>query len=111
MPRVYAYRRFFFGRNSTPPGFSLKLLVLQAALEAGFIEIVIAAVLFAVVGAFYYLRIVKLMYFDDPRPDLLAAASHSYGPGVLISLSVNSILIVAITPWIGVIIEMVSKTI
>lgn len=102
-----------FSLAGIPPtaGFFAKLLVLQAALEAGFIEIVIAAVLFAVVGAFYYLRIVKLMYFDDPRPDLLAAASHSYGPGVLISLSVNSILIVAITPWIEVIIEMVSKTI
>jgi NADH-quinone oxidoreductase subunit N len=35
-------------------------------LQAGFIWLVVAAVLFSVIGAFYYLRIVKLMYFDAP---------------------------------------------
>jgi NADH-quinone oxidoreductase subunit N len=40
--------------------------VLQAAWQAGFTWPVVAAVLLAVIGAFYYLRIVKLMYFDEP---------------------------------------------
>ncbi|MBZ0105362.1 MAG: NADH-quinone oxidoreductase subunit NuoN [Sulfuricella denitrificans] len=57
-----------FSMAGIPPtvGFYAKLSVLQAALQAGFIWLVVAAVLFSVIGAFYYLRIIKLMYFDSP---------------------------------------------
>ena len=40
--------------------------MLQAAFEAGYHVLVVAAVLFSLIGAFYYLRVVKLMYFDEP---------------------------------------------
>ena len=43
--------------------------VLQAVLNAGYIWLAVVAVLFSLVGAFYYLRIVKLMYFDEPETD------------------------------------------
>lgn len=51
-----------------PPavGFYAKLTVLQAAVGAGFLWLAIIGVLMSVVGAFYYLRIIKLMFFDDP---------------------------------------------
>ena len=57
-----------FSMAGVPPtlGFYAKFTVLQAALQAGFIWFVVFAVLMAVIGAFYYLRIVKLMYFDEP---------------------------------------------
>jgi len=57
-----------FSMAGVPPtiGFYAKLSVLQAALQAGFLWVVVAAVLFSVIGAFYYLRIIKLMYFDAP---------------------------------------------
>jgi NADH-quinone oxidoreductase subunit N len=57
-----------FSMAGVPPtlGFYAKFTVLQAALQAGFVWLVVFAVLMAAVGAFYYLRIVKLMYFDDP---------------------------------------------
>ncbi len=57
-----------FSMAGVPPtlGFYAKFAVLQAALQAGFIGYVVFAVLMAVIGAFYYLRIVKLMYFDEP---------------------------------------------
>ena len=57
-----------FSLAGIPPtaGFFAKLMVLQAALGSGFIEIVVVAAILAVVGAFYYLRVVKLMYFDSP---------------------------------------------
>ena len=57
-----------FSMAGIPPtvGFFAKLSVLQAALQAGFIWLVVSAVLFSVIGAFYYLRIIKLMYFDAP---------------------------------------------
>lgn len=58
-----------FSMAGIPPtlGFYAKFTVLQAALQAGYLWLVVFAVLMAVVGAFYYLRIVKLMYFDDPQ--------------------------------------------
>ncbi|WP_047533966.1 NADH-quinone oxidoreductase subunit NuoN [Methylotenera sp. N17] len=57
-----------FSMAGIPPtiGFYAKFTVLQAAWQAGFTWAVVLAVLMAVVGAFYYLRIVKLMYFDAP---------------------------------------------
>lgn len=47
-------------------GFFAKWQVIAAALSAGFIWLSIIAVITAVIGAFYYLRVVKLMYFDEP---------------------------------------------
>jgi NADH-quinone oxidoreductase subunit N len=47
-------------------GFFAKWLVIQAALNAGLVWLAIVAVVFSVVGAFYYIRVVKLMYFDEP---------------------------------------------
>jgi NADH-quinone oxidoreductase subunit N len=47
-------------------GFFAKWLVIKAALDAGLIWLAIMAVVFSVVGAFYYIRVVKLMYFDEP---------------------------------------------
>jgi len=47
-------------------GFFAKWLVIKAALDAGLLWVAILAVVFSVVGAFYYIRVVKLMYFDEP---------------------------------------------
>jgi NADH-quinone oxidoreductase subunit N len=57
-----------FSLAGMPPtiGFYAKLLVLQAAVNAGFVWLAVVAVLAALIGAFYYLRIVKLMHFDEP---------------------------------------------
>jgi NADH-quinone oxidoreductase subunit N len=48
-------------------GFFAKWQVIAAAIDAGFMGLSVLAVLTAVIGAFYYLRIVKLMYFDEPE--------------------------------------------
>jgi NADH-quinone oxidoreductase subunit N len=55
-----------------PPflGFWAKLAVLRAAIEGGMLWLAIVGIVFAVVGAFYYLRVVKVMYFDDPVGEL-----------------------------------------
>jgi NADH-quinone oxidoreductase subunit N len=57
-----------FSLAGMPPtiGFYAKLLVLQAAVKAGFVWLAVVGVVAALIGAFYYLRIVKLMYFDEP---------------------------------------------
>lgn len=57
-----------FSMAGIPPtvGFYAKLTVLQAVINAGFVWLAVVAVLFSLIGAFYYLRLVKLMYFDSP---------------------------------------------
>jgi len=47
-------------------GFFGKLLVLKAVFAAGYLWLAIAAVVFSVIGAYYYLRVVKVMFFDEP---------------------------------------------
>ena len=47
-------------------GFFVKFAVLQAVVAAGYIWLAVVAVFFSLIGAFYYLRVVKLMYFDPP---------------------------------------------
>jgi NADH-quinone oxidoreductase subunit N len=58
-----------FSLAGLPPtiGFYGKLLVLQSAVKVGFVWLAVVGALAALVGAFYYLRIVKLMYFDEPE--------------------------------------------
>jgi len=62
-----------FSMAGIPPtvGIYAKLSVLQAVLNAGYIWLAVAAVLLSLIGVFYYLRIVKLMYFDEPETDAL----------------------------------------
>ena len=55
-----------------PPflGFWAKLLVLGAAVDAGLVWLAILGVVCAVIGGFYYLRVIKVMYFDEPVGEL-----------------------------------------
>ncbi len=55
-----------FSMAGVPPalGFYAKLAVLQAVIGAGLAWLAVVAVIFSIIGAFYYLRIIKLMYFD-----------------------------------------------
>jgi len=57
-----------FSMAGIPPtvGFFAKLFVLQAVVSAGNIWLAVVSVLFAIIGAFYYIRVVKVMYFDEP---------------------------------------------
>jgi NADH-quinone oxidoreductase subunit N len=59
---------FMFSMAGIPPlaGFFSKLYIFLAAINTGLITLAVIGVLTSVVGAYYYLRIVKLMYFDEP---------------------------------------------
>jgi NADH-quinone oxidoreductase subunit N len=67
-----------FSMAGIPPtvGFYAKLSVLQAAVNTGYVWLAVVAVLFSLIGAFYYLRLVKLMYFDAPS-DTAPIVSHA----------------------------------
>jgi NADH-quinone oxidoreductase subunit N len=83
-----------FSMAGVPPtiGFYAKFTVLQAALQAGYIGAVVFAVLMAAVGAFYYLRIVKLMYFDAPQDSTLISAPVD----MKLILSINALALLAL---------------
>ena len=70
-------------------GFFAKFSVLQAVVAAGYLWLAIAAVLFSLVGAFYYLRVVKVMYFDQPHHSEVVSAPID----VKILLSANGLAV------------------
>jgi NADH-quinone oxidoreductase subunit N len=57
-----------FSLAGVPPlfGFWPKLMVFNAAVASGYVAFAVAGIIGAVIGAYYYLRIVKVMYFDEP---------------------------------------------
>ncbi|MDB5802782.1 MAG: NADH-quinone oxidoreductase subunit [Betaproteobacteria bacterium] len=83
-----------FSLAGLPPtvGFYAKLAVLEAAVSAHMAWLAVVAVVFSLIGAFYYLRIIKLMYFDEPldkQPIVADAASHAL-------LSINGVALLAL---------------
>jgi NADH-quinone oxidoreductase subunit N len=83
-----------FSLAGIPPlaGFYAKLAVISAAVQAGQIWLAVAAVVLSLVGAFYYLRVVKLMYFDDPGAETAPAG----GGAARVLLSVNALALLAL---------------
>ncbi|HND36213.1 MAG TPA: proton-conducting transporter membrane subunit, partial [Nitrosomonas sp.] len=81
-----------------PPmiGFYAKLSVLQAVVNAGFVWLAITAVVLSLIGAFYYLRIIKLMYFEAPEHD--TPVLPSFDAKILISVNGLAVLIAGIFP-------------
>jgi NADH-quinone oxidoreductase subunit N len=87
-----------FSMVGIPPtvGFYAKLAVLQSLLSAGFIAVAVIAIIFSVVGAFYYLRLVRLMYFEAPVDNTPIAPYTDVK--VLMSLNGIAILYFGIVP-------------
>jgi NADH-quinone oxidoreductase subunit N len=73
-------------------GFFAKFSVLLAVIAAGYIPLAIIAVLFSLIGAFYYLRVVKLMYFDAP-PE---AAPIAGSADMRLLISINGVAVAAL---------------
>jgi len=85
---------FMFSLAGVPPvvGFYAKLSVLQSVVANGQIWLAVFAVLFSLIGAFYYLRVVKVMYFDEPAQTEKLAVT----PDVGIVLSANGVAVLAL---------------
>jgi NADH-quinone oxidoreductase subunit N len=73
-------------------GFFAKWLVIKAALDAGLMWLAVLAVVFSVIGAYYYLRVVKLMYFDDPETETVIEPPVDFGAAI----SFNGILMLGL---------------
>jgi NADH-quinone oxidoreductase subunit N len=87
-----------FSMAGVPPtvGFYAKFAVLNAAVGSGHIVLAVIAVLFSLIGAFYYLRVVKLMYFDAPLSH--APISVQSDSRMLISINGLAVLLLGIFP-------------
>lgn len=83
-----------FSLAGIPPlmGFYAKLSVLQAVLATGQVWLAVVSVLLSLIGAFYYLRVVKLMYFDEPADTTPITVSGD----MRVALSVNGIAVLAL---------------
>jgi len=86
---------FMFSMAGVPPmaGFWGKLYVFMAAIESGYIALSVIGVLTSVVSAYYYLRIIKVMYFDEPAEGLDRGVSGGLG----VIMGINAVLIVVFT--------------
>lgn len=87
-----------FSLAGIPPtvGFAAKLGVLEALVDAEHTFLAIIAVIASLIGAFYYLRVVKVMYFDEPAHDHGVSGS-GFAKGVL-SLNTILVLLIGIIP-------------
>ncbi len=88
-----------FSTAGVPPfvGFWAKLSILQQLWATGHVWLVIIGALVSVIGAFYYLRIVKLMYFDAPA---VGKPLPEWQPGVRLAVGVNglAVLLLGVLP-------------
>ncbi|MEQ5872165.1 NADH-quinone oxidoreductase subunit NuoN [Sagittula sp. NFXS13] len=91
--RALAMLVLLFSLAGVPPllGFFAKYGVMLAAVDAGMVWLAVAGVIASVIGAYYYLRIVFLMYFGDEREDALDKPSSSVLSGFL---AVSALVIV-----------------
>jgi NADH-quinone oxidoreductase subunit N len=87
-----------FSMAGVPPtvGFYAKFSVLNAVVQSGHLWLAVVAVLFSLIGAFYYLRIIKLMYFDAPESQ--APISLGRDTTLLISINGLSMLLLGLLP-------------
>ena len=89
-----------FSMAGVPPtvGFFAKLAVIQAAIGAGHVWLGVYAVIFSIIGAFYYLRVVKLMFFDAPPIEEQPAINRGGAFATALSLNGLAVLFLGIFP-------------
>jgi len=92
---------FMFSLAGVPPmiGFYAKLAVLQAIITTnvtGYLVLAVAAVLLSLVGAYYYIRVVKVMYFDAPVQTAAIVASREVR--TLLSINGAAVLLFGVLP-------------
>ncbi|HEX5685978.1 MAG TPA: NADH-quinone oxidoreductase subunit NuoN [Ideonella sp.] len=93
---------FMFSLAGVPPmvGFYAKFAVLQALVvtnDTGYIVLAVIAVLLSMIGAYYYLRLVKVMYFDEPPAGAVQVESRG-GVGALLACNGAAALVLGVLP-------------
>jgi NADH-quinone oxidoreductase subunit N len=89
-----------FSMAGVPPtvGFYAKLSILQAVIQVDLLWLAIVAVLFSVIGLFYYLRIIKVMYFEKPAAEQTTTIKEALDVKVLLSANSLSLILLGVFP-------------
>jgi NADH-quinone oxidoreductase subunit N len=87
-----------FSTAGVPPfvGFWAKLRIFQVLWETNHLWLVILAAAMSVVGAYYYLRVIKLMYFDEPAAQ--PAAARELGVRLTLGINAAAVLVLGLLP-------------
>ncbi len=94
---AFVLAMIFFSMAGIPPlaGFFAKLYVFGAAMKAGLYTLAVIGVLSSVVGAYYYLRVVKVMFFDESKVTFLPVVRST---GVVMTLAGAFVLLFVVMP-------------
>jgi NADH-quinone oxidoreductase subunit N len=89
---------FMFSLTGIPPtaGFMGKFYIFMSAINAGYTWVVIIAVIFSAISAYFYLRIVMYMYMKEPKETVAIATSPSMGLALAITLA--GVLVIGVLP-------------
>lgn len=89
-----------FSLTGVPPtiGFYAKFVVLQSLIEAGFVWLAVFAVIFAVIGAFYYLRVVRVMFFETPHTHVYQYPTITLQDNFVATINGLALLVLGIYP-------------
>jgi NADH-quinone oxidoreductase subunit N len=92
-----------FSLAGIPPlfGFWGKFVVFQAAVQAGLVPLAAIGIAASVIGAFYYIKIVKVMYFDEPTGKAVGRSDWAHQALLGLSALVISPLGYLLTKWLG----------
>ena len=99
LPMAFAFGALMFSLAGIPPlaGFFAKFYVFLAAINAGLYTLAVIGVLASVIAAYYYLYIVKVMFFDEPKDGFLPVRSKE---GFVMGLSAALMILAFIVPYL-----------
>jgi len=89
---------FMFSLTGIPPtaGFIGKLYIFMAAINAGYTWLVVVAVIFSAISAYFYLRIVMYMYMREPKIEV--SLTTSFSNGVALGITAVAVLLIGVLP-------------
>ena len=89
-----------FSMAGVPPtvGFYAKLSILQSVIQVDMVWLAVVAVLFTVIGLFYYLRVIKVMYFDGPIEGQTTSIKPALDVKILLSANSLSLILLGMFP-------------
>jgi NADH-quinone oxidoreductase subunit N len=90
----------FLSLAGIPPtiGFYAKFSVIQSVIQFGWVWPAVIAIISALIGMYYYLKIIKIAYFDDPNSDKKFVKQQNFEFTITLSINVMAIILIGLFP-------------